>query len=225
MSSEYDWIEIFDTCLRAVEQGKASIEQCVRRSPQVEGLREMLETAEAARHLPVISMASARKAEIGKQLASKIKVSKTASRRPARLWRPLPLTYAATLLFMFVVGVVLVRAVLQRSSLQQPATASITNITASATPELQITDTPIPSTPSPQSADDSAFTASMPQVPTADEFAVSVTLTGVVQAVTMESQGSLTTSLDDGSLILVNPNTDGPQNLIAGNAVNGVATT
>ena len=211
MLSEQEQIEIFSTCLRAVEQGKASVDQCVRRYPDVAGLREMLETAQTARRLPAISMSDARKAQMREQFASKISASKAAG-RSARQWLPLPLTYAATLLFMFVVGAVLVRAVLQKPPEQSPGGFAVSTITA-----------PASSTPNPQSTDVPTSTTPAPQPTAADEFAVSMTLTGVVQAVTMQSQGAFTASLDDGSLIIVNPNTDGAQNVVVGQAISVLA--
>jgi len=205
MSSEQDPVEIFAICLRAVEQGRASVTQCVRRYPNVEGLREMLEAAAATRRLASISLSDARKIQIRDKLAAKIKVSKAAPRRSAGQWLTLPLTFVATLLFMFIVGAVLVRPVLRSPS-------------ASATYQ------PTASTSVPESTDALASSMPVPQATQAAEFAVSVTLTGVVQSVTARPQGGFAALLDDGSLILVNSDTEGAKNVVAGQAITAIVT-
>jgi uncharacterized protein DUF5667 len=102
MLSERDRVEIYRQCVQAIEQGQATLEGCVARYPEVDGLREMLETTDLLRGLPHPAMSSQRKAALAQQLAAQLKGRKPPahSQSPRGLHRLLAVTAILIILVM-----------------------------------------------------------------------------------------------------------------------------
>jgi hypothetical protein len=82
MASERDRVDIFRECLHAIELGEATVDECMARYPEVEGLRDMLRATDLVRRLPHPTMSSQRKAVLAQQLAAQLKARKPIARSP-----------------------------------------------------------------------------------------------------------------------------------------------
>ncbi len=102
MASERDRIEIFRQCEQAIEQGQATLDECIARYPEVDGLREMLEATDLVRGLLHPAMSSQRKAVLAQQLAVQMKTRKSPIHRqsPRGLHRLLAVTAMLIILVM-----------------------------------------------------------------------------------------------------------------------------
>ncbi len=111
MVSEQNQVEIFRVCMQAIEQKKATVDQCVAHYPQVEGLRELLEASTLASRMPHVGLADSRKKALEQRLIAQMKSRKPATvQRDLRWWRRLPLAFMAALLFLIIGGTTLIRA-------------------------------------------------------------------------------------------------------------------
>src|SRR5258708_9564235 len=111
MVSEQNQVEIFRVCMQAIEQKKATVDQCGADYPQVEGLRELLEASTLASRMPHVGLADSRKKALEQRLIAQMKSRKPATvQRDLRWWRRLPLAFMAALLFFIIRGTTLISA-------------------------------------------------------------------------------------------------------------------
>src|SRR5260221_12953822 len=116
MVSEQNQVEIFRVCMQAIEQKKATVDQCVAHYPQVEGLRELLEASTLASRMPHVGLADSRKKALEQRLIAQMKSRKPATvQRDLRWWRRLPLALMAARLFL-----IFGRAPVTRASASRP---------------------------------------------------------------------------------------------------------
>ncbi len=101
--------DILDACLKALERGDATVNDCIARYPQIDGLREMLMAAQDARAMgrPVMSMAA--RTALEQRLVARMETSQHGTRRVTRLWTRIPLTLAATAILILVIAAGVVR--------------------------------------------------------------------------------------------------------------------
>src|SRR5689334_9598887 len=110
MPSEHERVEIFYQCWQAIEQDRATVDECVARYPEVGGLREMLEATALARQLPRPSLVSPRKALLAQQLVAQMNARKPAQSRLPPYWLRRTLAGAAVLILLITSGIVLLGA-------------------------------------------------------------------------------------------------------------------
>jgi Domain of unknown function (DUF5667) len=105
-----DTAEIFRQCLQAIEQDHATVDECIARYPDVDGLRDMLEATNLVRGLPRLTMSSPRKAALAQQLTAQIKARKAVAQpRPSRWFHRL-LAATAIAIVLLAIGVALLAA-------------------------------------------------------------------------------------------------------------------
>src|SRR6185295_1962386 len=119
MASERDRVEIFRQCLQAIEHDQATVDECIARYPDVDGLRNILEATDLVRGLPHPAISSQRKAALAQQLAAQMKARQAVTQRqtPRGLHRLLAAT--AILIILIASGV----AVLGAAELAVPGDA------------------------------------------------------------------------------------------------------
>jgi hypothetical protein len=107
MASARDSVEVLDACLKAIERGEATIDECVARYPDVDGLREMLHAAAGARAMPRPVMSATARNVLEQRLRRRM--AESGPRRSFRSWLRVPMTLAATALLALAIGVGLAR--------------------------------------------------------------------------------------------------------------------
>ena len=107
MATVRDSIDVLDACLKAIERGEATINECVARYPDADGLREMLQAAAGARAMsrPVMSVTARNVLE----QRLRRNMAESGPQRSIRHWLRIPMTLAATALLALVIGVGLAR--------------------------------------------------------------------------------------------------------------------
>lgn len=91
-----DKVDILNSCLRAIESGKATVEDCIARYPDVKGLENLLRLALAMRQQAPVKMPEARKIALERRL---VQVMKTRTRQP-QPWLRFTIGFAALLIVL-----------------------------------------------------------------------------------------------------------------------------
>ncbi|MCS6871735.1 MAG: hypothetical protein NZ571_09780, partial [Anaerolineae bacterium] len=89
--------EIFEACLRAVQRGDASIEECVRRYPEVQELGALLRTALTLRALGAESLTVQQRIALERRLRAAYALRVRPTQRG--MWRALAAVAAISLVF------------------------------------------------------------------------------------------------------------------------------
>src|SRR4051794_11538850 len=107
-----DLSEIFEQCAEAIQYGEATLEECVARYPNVEGLRQMLQAVNSVRSLPQQPMRVASKRALERRLLSRL------PQQPIRQARrlPFPITFASASAAILAVIVLLFVAATNRDA-------------------------------------------------------------------------------------------------------------
>src|SRR5258706_4878730 len=108
MNSRRDPTDILTVCLHAVESGKSTIEDCVARYPEVEGLGDLLRAALIVRTQPRPKMATAHKTDLERRLLTNFNQRYVPQQRRT-FWLRLSFSLAAVLLIFVVSAIVLTR--------------------------------------------------------------------------------------------------------------------
>ncbi len=108
-----DAIEIFERCLQAIEAGTATIEECVARYPQVQGLEQMLRTVQSANLLPQGALSPASRRTLERRLIAQINTM------PVKPVRRFPLTLLAASGAVAAVVLIIVVATTNRVAIPQ----------------------------------------------------------------------------------------------------------
>src|SRR5258708_5947731 len=138
--SKQDLLEIFNNCVQAIETGQATIEDCLVRYADVDGLEDMLHSVGAIYRLPQPTMSSTRKDALAQQLIQQMKRQSVKQQS-----RPLPLSatfsLAMVLLIFFCSGLLFIG---QTSPFTPPLKASVepaVTLTMLHSPVISITST------------------------------------------------------------------------------------
>jgi hypothetical protein len=109
MTLDNSLANILASCLQAIESGKATVEDCVARYPEVKNLEAQLRSALAMRTKLRLTMVDSRKTALERRLVSAMneKVRQQRVARRSRVWTRLGVVFAAVALVMVSGGVLL----------------------------------------------------------------------------------------------------------------------
>src|SRR5258708_3682668 len=179
-----DSSEIFESCVQAILERRATVEQCAARYPEVDGLHEALQAVQTVRLLPqgALSPAASRRI-LDQRLAPHMRqriTDRKMSVRPRRFSWGIAATAAA------IFALVLVVAFIANNRTPTPQVAALPTRTAS--PILP---------PSQRTA-----TAPSAQGASSDDFSVTIELSGTIETVALADRAhALAVTLDDGTSI------------------------
>jgi hypothetical protein len=102
--------DVLERCLKAIENGQVTIEQCIARFPQYAELGELLSLAVATRELPRPMMSAAFTTKTQQRLQAQLRRRVQAVQRATRTARPggfwLPVRRALTIVFILLIVVI-----------------------------------------------------------------------------------------------------------------------
>jgi hypothetical protein len=181
--TEQNVSDIFQSCIQAIQDGTATVEDCIARYPQVDDLEQLLRTVQTVQQLPEGTLSTSFKKSLERRLTNRMDYL------PPAQTRRFSITFAVATSAIMALIVTFIFITLKSISTPQPASYS----------------TPIPVT--------------SPSATILGDFAVSITISGVIKSVTSHDSGNLTVILEDSISVEVRLGLITASSLVPGRSV------